>query len=330
LELKTQNGLNIKYKFKKMIQKIALGLLIVTLSTSCVSKKIYTDLEKKYADLKRDYRSIEDENADLLKARKQLELDRETLTAELERIKSERNKWQSDFDAANKKQDALQDAYAALEKNSNEALKANLAKNRELLEQLEAKEKTLALEQERLNASSKRLNELEALIAAKEANMRKLKETLSNALNGFEGKGLTVEQKNGKVYVSMENKLLFKSGSWAVNADGKEAVIEVGKVLGDNPDISILIEGHTDDDPFGGSGPIADNWDLSTKRATAIVAILSENKKVNKQNLTAAGRGEFSPLMSNTTTEGKAKNRRIEIILTPRLDAIADMLKDIN
>jgi chemotaxis protein MotB len=104
----------------------------------------------------------------------------------------------------------------------------------------------------------------------------------------------------------------------------------VGKVLGDNPDISVLIEGHTDDDPFGGSGPIADNWDLSTKRATAIVAILSENKSINKQNLTAAGRGEFSPLASNATAEGKAKNRRIEIILTPRLDEIAEMLKDIN
>ncbi len=313
-----------------MIQKIAFGLLLITLSTSCVSKKIYTDLEKKYADLKKDYRTIEDENAQLIQARKQLELDRETVMAELERVKLERNKWQTDFDAASKKYAALQDSYAALEKNSNESLKANLAKNRELLEQLEAKEKSLALEQERLNASSKRLNELETLIAAKEASMKKLKETLSNALNGFEGKGLTVEQKNGKVYVSMENKLLFKSGSWAVNANGKEAVIEVGKVLGDNPDISVLIEGHTDDDPFGGSGPIADNWDLSTKRATAIVAILSENKKVNKQNLTAAGRGEFSPLMSNTTAEGKAKNRRIEIILTPRLDAIAEMLKEIN
>ena len=226
--------------------------------------------------------------------------------------------------------DVLQDSYTALEKNSNEALKANLAKNRELLEQLEAKGKALASEQERLDASGKRLNELEALIAAKEASMRKLKETLSNALNGFEGKGLTVEQKNGKVYVSMENKLLFKSGSWAVNSEGKTAVVEVGKVLGDNPDISVLIEGHTDDDPYAGSGPIADNWDLSTKRATAIVAILSENKSINKQNLTAAGRGEFSPLGSNATAEGKAKNRRIEIILTPRLDAIAEMLKDIN
>ena len=174
------------------------------------------------------------------------------------------------------------------------------------------------------------MQELENLIAAKEASMKKLKETLSKALNSFEGKGLTVEQKNGKVYVSMENKLLFNSGSWAVGPEGKKAVIEVGKVLGDNPDISVLIEGHTDDDGFSSSGPIANNWDLSTKRATAIVAILSENTKINKQNLTAAGRGEFSPLASNATADGKAKNRRIEIILTPRLDEIAEMLNEIN
>ena len=313
-----------------MIKKISLGLLIIALSTSCVSKKIYTDLESKYADLKKENRSLSDENDDLLKAKSQLELDRDAQNKESEKIKSEREKLQADYAALNKKMDVLQDSYTALEKNSNEALKANLAKNRELLEQLEAKGKALASEQERLDASGKRLSELEALIATKEASMRKLKETLSNALNGFEGKGLTVEQKNGKVYVSMENKLLFKSGSWAVNSEGKTAVVEVGKVLGDNPDISVLIEGHTDDDPYAGSGPIADNWDLSTKRATAIVAILSENKSINKQNLTAAGRGEFSPLGSNATAEGKAKNRRIEIILTPRLDAIAEMLKDIN
>lgn len=313
-----------------MIKRISLGLLIVALSTSCVSKKIYNDLESKYADLKKENRSISDENADLLKAKSQLELDRDALNKELEKVKSEREKLQVDYEALNKKMDVLKASYTALEKNSDESLKANMAKNRDLLEQLEAKGKALALEQEQLNKNNQRLQELEALIAAKEASMRKLKETLSKALNSFEGKGLTVEQKNGKVYVSMENKLLFKSGSWAVGSEGKNAVVEVGKVLGDNPDISVLIEGHTDDDPFGGSGPIADNWDLSTKRATAIVAILSENKKVNKQNLTAAGRGEFSPLASNATAEGKAKNRRIEIILTPRLDEIAEMLKDIN
>jgi len=313
-----------------MIRKISLGLLIVALSTSCVSKKIYNDLESKYADLKKENRSISDENADLLKAKSQLELDQEALNKELGRVKSEREKLLADYAALKIKMDVLKDSYTALEKNSSESLKANMAKNRELLEQLGDKEKALALEQEQLNKNNQRLQELEAMIAAKEESMRKLKETLSKALNSFEGKGLTVEQKNGKVYVSMENKLLFNSGSWAVGSEGKKAVVEVGKVLGDNPDISVLIEGHTDDDPFGGSGPIADNWDLSTKRATAIVAILSENKNINKQNLTAAGRGEFSPLASNATAEGKAKNRRIEIILTPRLDEIAEMLKDIN
>lgn len=313
-----------------MIKRVSVGLLILALSTSCVSKKIYNDLESKFADLKKENRSMADENAELLKAKNQLELDNSTLKSELDKAKADYAKLNSDYEASKNKFKVLQDSYVALEKNSNDALESNMKKNRDLLEQLEAKGKALAIEQERLNKSAQRLQELEDMIAAKEASMKKLKETLSKALNSFEGKGLTVEQKNGKVYVSMENKLLFNSGSWAVGSEGKKAVVEVGKVLGDNPDISVLIEGHTDDDPFGGSGPIADNWDLSTKRATAIVAILSENKKINKQNLTAAGRGEFSPLASNATAEGKAKNRRIEIILTPRLDEISKMLNEIN
>ncbi|OYX80830.1 MAG: cell envelope biogenesis protein OmpA [Flavobacteriales bacterium 32-34-25] len=311
-----------------MIKKISLGLLVLALSTSCVSKKIYTDLENKYTDLKKENRSLSDENADLLKAKNQLELDRDGLKNDLSKLKSERDKLTADQKALNEKMALLQDSYNALEKNSNDALQSNLKKNRDLLAELEAKGKALSIEQERLNKNAQRLKELEDMIAAKEATMRKLKETLSKALNGFEGKGLTVEQKNGKVYVSMENKLLFNSGSWAVSSEGKKAVVELGKVLGDNPDIAVLIEGHTDNDPYGGSGPIADNWDLSTKRATAIVAILSENKAINKKSLTAAGRGEFSPLATNDTAEGKAKNRRIEIILTPRLDEIADMLNE--
>jgi chemotaxis protein MotB len=313
-----------------MIKRISVGLLLLALSTSCVSKKIYNDLESKFADLKKENRTIADENSELNKAKNQLELDRDALKSDLGSTRSELEKLKADYAASQNKFKVLQDSYAALEKNSSDALQSNMKKNRELLEQLESKGKALALEQERLNKSAQRLDELEALIASKEASMKKLKETLSKALNSFEGKGLTVEQKNGKVYVSMENKLLFNSGSWAVGSEGKKAVVEVGKVLGDNPDISVLIEGHTDDDAFAGSGPIADNWDLSTKRATAIVAILSENKKVSKKNLTAAGRGEFSPLASNATPEGKAKNRRIEIILTPRLDEISKMLNEIN
>lgn len=313
-----------------MIKKVSIGLLVLALSTSCVSKKIYTDLESKYTDLKKENRTLADENSALAKAKNQLELDGAALKSDLDKLKADYTKLTAEHEANVDKYKALQESYAALEKNSNESLESNMKKNRELLDELDEKAKALALEQEKLGKNAQRLQELEDMIAAKEASMKKLKETLSKALNSFEGKGLTVEQKNGKVYVSMENKLLFSSGSWSVSSEGKKAVVELGKVLGDNPDIAVLIEGHTDDDAFTASGPIADNWDLSTKRATSIVGILSENKKINKQNLTAAGRGEFSPLATNETAEGKAKNRRIEIILTPRLDAIAEMLNEIN
>ena len=321
-----------------MIKKATLGLALLTLSTSCVSKKIYTELENKYADLKKENRQLSDENENLQKVKGQLEMDGAKLKTDYDKLKSDRDKLQAELVASEKNLKNLQAAYSALEKDSNDALSSNISKNRELLAQLEAKEKTIAAEQERLNklrgeleASSKRLNELEAYIAAKDANMKKLKENLSKALNAFEGKGLTIEQKNGKVYVSMENKLLFQTGSWAVGVEGKKAVVELGKVLAQNPDISVLIEGHTDDDKILGTigGGVENNWDLSTKRATAIVNILSENKDINRQSLTAAGRGEYAPLMANTTAEGKAKNRRIEIILTPKLDEITKMLDEL-
>ena len=158
--------------------------------------------------------------------------------------------------------------------------------------------------------------------------MTALKNAISSALTDFEGKGLTVEQRNGKVYVSMENKLLFESGSWAVGTQGRKAVQQLGTVLGDNPEISVLIEGHTDNAPYPPKGNISNNWDLSTKRATAIVTILQENTNIKADNLTAAGRGEFAPIAPNTTAEGKAKNRRIEVILTPKLDKITNLLNN--
>ena len=314
----------------------ALLLSMLVLTSSCVTKKVYQDLENKYADLKKENRRIQDETDDCIKSKADLDMAYNAIKDELNSTRLERDKNLADYTATANNLKALQASYAALEKNSNDALEANMNKNRELLKQLSDKEKALTAEQTRLDkvkndlqVSSERLAELESLMAAKDANMRKLKETLSSALNSFEGKGLTVQQKNGKVYVSMENKLLFSSGSWAVGSEGRRAVVEVGKVLAANPDISVLIEGHTDDDAYGGSGPIADNWDLSTKRATAIVSILGENKSINRQNLTAAGRSEYAPLASNTTPEGKAKNRRIEIILTPKLDEISKMLNQL-
>lgn len=320
-----------------MIKRIIFGIVVLTSLSSCVSKKIYNDLENKYTDLKKENRSLADEVDELHKANAEFDSVNKSLTAELAKLKADRDKLQADCTATSNNLKALQESYAALEKNSNDALTSNMNKNRELLAQLEAKEKAMAAEQDRLNklrdelaSSTQRLNELESMIAAKDASMKKLKETLSKALNAFEGKGLTVEQKNGKVYVSMENKLLFQTGSWAVGAEGRKAVVEVGKVLAQNPDITVLIEGHTDNDKIYGAigGGVENNWDLSTKRATAIVNILGENAGIQKKNLTAAGRGEFAPLMSNDTPEGKAKNRRIEIILTPKLDEISKMLNE--
>jgi chemotaxis protein MotB len=322
----------------QMIRKIALAVVLLSLTTSCVSKKIYQDLENKYADLKKEHNALSDENGVLKADKNQLELDKNKLQTELDKTKAERDKLASDYAATKKSLDNLKDSYAALEKDSNEALESNINKNRQLLAELEAKQKALTAEQDRLNklkkdleTSSKRLAELEKMIADKDAAMKKLKETLTKSLKAFEGKGLTVTEKDGKVYVSMENKLLFESGSWTVGAEGKKAVDLVGKVLGDNPEISVLIEGHTDNDKITGTigGGVENNWDLSTKRATAIVNILSANAKVKKENLTAAGRGEYAPLLSNETADGKAKNRRIEIILTPKLDEISKMLNEL-
>ena len=320
-----------------MIRKVALAMVVLGLTTSCVSKKIYQDLESKYADLKKERNALADENEDLMTQKNSLELEKSNLQTELDKTKAERDKLANDYAATKKSLDNLKSSYAALEKNSNDALESNMKKNRELLAELEAKQKALNAEQERLNklktdleASSTRLAELEKMMADKEAAMNKLKESLSKALNAFEGKGLSVEHRNGKVYVSMENKLLFESGSWTVGTEGKKAVKALGNVLAENPEISVLIEGHTDNDKIVGTigGGIENNWDLSTKRATAIVNILSENKGIDKKNLTAAGRSEFAPLAGNETAEGKAKNRRIEIILTPKLDEITKLMSE--
>jgi len=319
-----------------MIKRISLLVLTLALFSSCVSKKIYTDLEDKYANLKKENRVLSEDLGELTDSNKKLENEFIKLNANYETAVKERDQLRIDYAAAQSNLENLKASYKALEENSSASIAANSKKNRELLAQLEAKEQALAAENERLNSlkkelesRSKRVAELENVIAAKDANMRKLKDAISKALTNFEGKGLTVEQRDGKVYISMENKLLFQSGSWSVGSEGKKAVQQLGTVLAENPDIAVLIEGHTDNVPYKGNNQLSGNWDLSTKRATAIVKILKQNSSINAGNLTAAGRGEYAPIASNTTAEGKAKNRRIEVILTPKLDEISKLLNEI-
>lgn len=318
-----------------MTKNFLLAVLTLAIITSCVSPKVYKDLEAKYADLKGENRKLTSENEALLNAKIAAEKELKQLQSAYDEAISKRNKLQLDYEATKANLDNLKASYDALEKNSSAAIASNVQKNRELLAQLEAKELALAAENQRLEKLKKELEdrsnrvaELEKVISDKDAAMTALKDAISRALTDFEGKGLTVEQRDGKVYVSMENKLLFSSGSWAVGSEGRRAVEQLGSVLGDNPDIAVLIEGHTDNVPYQGTGQLSGNWDLSTKRATAIVNILRENNSINPENLTAAGRGEFAPMATNSTSEGRAKNRRIEVVLTPKLDELSKLLNE--
>jgi len=305
------------------------------LLSSCVSSKVYKDLEDRHAQLQEDNSELSREFDDLEAKYRQNENDLAALQAQYEQTKAERDRLQEEYNSTKTSYEKLKASYDALDANSSSALAENSRRNRELLAELDAKEEALLQEKNRLEklqkdlaARSKRVDELESMIAAKDAKMNALKNAISKALVNFEGKGLTVEQRDGKVYVSMENKLLFNSGSWAVGAEGRKAVQQLASVLAENPDIAVLIEGHTDNVPYKGSGQLTNNWDLSTKRATAIVELLLENSGINAENLTAAGRGEYAPVASNDTAEGRAKNRRIEVILTPKLDEINRLLQE--
>ncbi len=315
-----------------MKNKSILLILIIHISlSSCVSKKIYEDLEHKYDRLIHSNSELIDNNETLVTQRNQLQSDVKNLESEIQNLNDRKVSVENEYVAAKNRLDKLIASYDALESESAVELTEKANTIRDLLHKLEKKERELATENTRLqrlqaelNERSETINELEELIEAKEAKMNALRNAVSNALASFEGKGLTITHKNGKVYVSMENKLLFNSGSWAVGNQGKTAIIKLSQVLVNNPDIEVLIEGHTDNVPFNGT-TIQDNWDLSVKRATAIVRIL-QNKGVNPQQITAAGRSKFIPVGDNTSSEGRAKNRRIEIILAPNLDEINDLL----
>jgi chemotaxis protein MotB len=244
------------------------------------------------------------------------------------------------YDKLNLVNDQLLDKYnrmlAGSEKD-NAALSGKLQMTQEQLlkkeDELRALELRLNKQQQDLDALSAelkrreaRVNELESILKNKDQATADLKKKLQDALLGFEGKGLTITQKNGKVYVSMDESLLFESGKTAVQPKGIDALKNVAKVLEQNPEINILVEGHTDDVPMAGKGEIKDNWDLSVIRATSVTKIILQNSKTDPTRITSAGRGEFFPLDAAKTPEARKKNRRTELILTPKLDELLKVL----
>jgi chemotaxis protein MotB len=193
--------------------------------------------------------------------------------------------------------------------------------------QLSIKQKNLEIAEKELAEKQAKLAELQSILAKKDSIVKALKAKVQNALLGFENKGLTIKQKNGKVYVSMDETLLFASGSSEVAANGVEALKKLAKVLETNPDINIMVEGHTDNVPYKGTGQILDNWDLSVMRANAVTKILLKNSTIKPGRITSAGRSEYSPVDVANTKEARSKNRRTEIILTPKLDELLNILE---
>ncbi len=178
-----------------------------------------------------------------------------------------------------------------------------------------------------LSTREQKLREAEQKLRSRDSVMNALRQTLSNALLGFRESGLTVDIRNGKVYVSLSNQLLFKSGSTAIDSRGQDALKELATVLNNQPDIAILVEGHTDNVPVSGGTRFTDNWELSVLRSTEVVHFMVNSGHIDPSRITAAGRGEYHPVRNGETPEDRAANRRTEVILTPKLDELFDVLK---
>lgn len=198
-------------------------------------------------------------------------------------------------------------------------------------QELNDKEKAFAAKRSEFEKKYNDLVQKEAAtqkaLKAKEQELETVRKSVAKALVGFKDKGLNVEVKDSKVYVSMESKLMFASGSWTVSKEGQEAIMGLAKVLEENPDLTIMVEGHTDNDAYKGSTAVKDNWDLSVMRATAIVKLLLKyGPKIDPANIEASGHSEYAPKVENSSAANKAINRRTEIILTPDLDALMKSL----
>lgn len=299
------------------------GLIVDTTEMGAELRKYERDFNKLVADttrLGKDLRHLRNLYGSAVGLNKDLTDSKEALArgsaAEAKKLLAELQSAQEDLQ---RKEDALRSLEKALDKK-----KASLD---ELQAELEANNAILAQKNAELEERNKELMDLQAMLRAKDSIVNTLKDKVADALGQFTEDGLTVELKNGKVYVSLEEQLLFKSGKWDVDPKGRSALEKLAKVLEQNPDINILIEGHTDDVPYNGKTQITDNWDLSVKRATSIVRILLDKTSIDPQRLTAAGRGEFVPIDPAKTKEARQKNRRTEIILSPKLDELFQMLE---
>ncbi|MFN5910347.1 MAG: OmpA family protein [Bacteroidota bacterium] len=311
-------------------------LLFVGSLVSCVPAKKYNELlekEKKCSEELERYKSSaitnEGKARDLQSRYDLLQKEAVQLRKDTSDMGNRYRLLQIEYDKSTAQLESMERAFDKLRvagAKETASLQAELeAKNIELQRKEEALltlESELKTKQQQLEEREQRVNELEEMIRRQDEAAQQLKTKVAAALKGFESQGLSVEYKDGKIYVSMEAKLLFASGSTAVEANGKKALIELAKVLENEKDLEIIVEGHTDTDKLNSSVSPKNNWELSVLRATSVIDILLANSKMEPKVLSAAGRSEFHPV----DPSDKAKNRRIEIIIAPDLSELYDLI----
>lgn len=334
-------------KEKLLISAIVLTT-ILSLS-SCVSGKKFKSLENTSLGYMEERDTFKAENISL-------SMDNAELASKIASLEKQVADAESSYQVALNERDKALEDYARLSANYDDLQRAredlirgNVSETRRLLSELQESQKNLQDAEARLrdmesNLEAKKLSldeleyelekrnqrllELEDILESQKRIVQDLKNKVSEALLGFENDGLTVTMKDGKVYVSLDEKLLFKSGSYQIDDKGRVALVNLSGVLERNPDIQIDIEGHTDNVPYRGSGQLIDNWDLSVKRATTVVRVLLDNSSIDPRRLTASGRSEYHPIENSNDAAARQKNRRTEIILSPDLSGLYDIINN--
>ncbi len=332
------------------MKKLTFPLVLFSLVFgSCVTPKIHNALIAENEAIKLSLNHQQKESLKLQSEVEELEGVISSLQAKIIHLRNDSTQNGAALIVLQNKHDALSESYDLLVSKNSREIAQKATETKQLLEQLEqaqsslfakedelsklsasleSKEEELKSAQEKLDARSIRVAELESIINKKDSIVTVLKQSISKALIGLEGDGLTIEQRNGKVYISLEEALLFASGKYEVNSGGITALNKLASALASQKDLEILVEGHTDSIPLSGKGLVTNNWDLSVMRATNVVRVLTENPNLNPSQLTAAGRAEFMPIASNKKAEGRNANRRIEMILSPNLDDLFKLLEE--
>ena len=319
------------------MKKISFGIIVIgILLNACVTKQKYTECSNDLAVCEKAKQTLTSQKLDLdnhvveFESRigkmqsqiRQLEADTLLMGKFLREMNENHAALQANYED-------LSTTYKSMSAGNKREAEAMLDQLQEAHHKLDEKEKGIKELATDLEGKSAKLMELQAILDKKDADVEALKNKIKAALKGFDGSGLEVAEKNGKVYVSMDEKLLFATGKFTVDAQGETALKELTKVLETDEDINVTVEGHTDNVPFLPSTvtQIRDNWDLSVMRATTVVKTLLKYGKINPNRLTASGRGEYAPLDTDDTKDARAKNRRTEIILTPKLDTLFEILE---